>query len=90
MDNWCLDEFASESVVSGNGSYQNKSGYQLGIKVQNAFNVPNLFLQAEYNRVRPYTYSHNTVVLNYGNSNQALAHPWGASFYEAIFIARYT
>ncbi len=85
-----LDEFASESVTSGNGSYQNKSGYQLGIKYQNAFTVPNLMLQAEYNRVRPYTYSHNTVVLNYGNTNQALAHPWGASFYEAILIARYT
>ncbi len=85
-----LDEFASESVLEGNGSYQNKSGYQLGVKYQNAFAVPNLMLQAEYNRVRPYTYSHNTVVLNYGNSNQALAHLWGASFYEAIFIARYT
>ncbi|WP_231959497.1 capsule assembly Wzi family protein [Nonlabens sp. Hel1_33_55] len=85
-----LDEFSSEAVTSGNGSYQNKSAYQLGLKYQNAFSVPNLMLQAEYNRVRPYTYSHNTIVLNYGNSNQALAHPWGASFYEAIFIARYS
>ncbi len=85
-----LDEFASESVIEGNGSYQNKSGYQLGLKYQNAFAVPHLMLQAEYNRVRPYTFSHNTVVLNYANSNQALAHPWGASFYEAILIARYT
>ncbi|WP_228547185.1 capsule assembly Wzi family protein [Nonlabens antarcticus] len=85
-----LDEFSSEAITSGNGGYQNKSGYQLGLKYQNAFSVPNLMLQAEYNRVRPYTYSHNTVVLNYGNSNQALAHPWGASFYEAILIGRYT
>ncbi|KQC32610.1 hypothetical protein AAU57_04175 [Nonlabens sp. YIK11] len=85
-----LDEFASSSVISGDGSYQNKSAYQLGVKYQNAFSVPNLMLQAEYNRVRPYTYSHNTIVLNYGNSNQALAHPWGASFYEAILIGRYT
>ncbi|PRP68001.1 capsule assembly Wzi family protein [Nonlabens agnitus] len=85
-----LDEFASSSVISGDGSYQNKSAYQLGVKYQNAFSVPNLMLQAEYNRVRPYTYSHNTIVLNYGNSNQALAHPWGASFYEAILISRYT
>ncbi|BAO55147.1 hypothetical protein NMS_1138 [Nonlabens marinus S1-08] len=85
-----LDEFSSSSVISGDGSYQNKSAYQLGVKYQNALGVPNLMLQAEYNRVRPYTYSHNTVVLNYGNTNQALAHPWGASFYEAILIARYT
>jgi hypothetical protein len=85
-----LDEFSGASVASGNGSYQNKSAYQLGMKWQNAFKVPNLMMQLEYNRVRPYTYSHNTVVLNYGNSNQALAHPWGANFYEAILIGRYT
>lgn len=85
-----LDEFLGASVVSGDGGYQNKSAYQLGVKWQNAFKVPNLMMQLEYNRVRPYTYSHNSVVLNYGNSNQALAHPWGANFYEAILIGRYT
>ncbi|WP_405378904.1 gliding motility protein RemB [Nonlabens sp. Asnod3-A02] len=85
-----LDEFSGGSVVSGNGSYQNKSAYQLGVKWQNAFKLPNLMMQLEYNRVRPYTYSHNTVVLNYGNSNQALAHPWGANFYETVLIGRYT
>ncbi len=85
-----IDEFSGASVVSGDGSYQNKSAYQLGVKWQNAFKVSNLMMQLEYNRVRPYTYSHNTVVLNYGNSNQALAHPWGANFYEAILIGRYT
>lgn len=85
-----IDEFSGASVVNGNGSYQNKSAYQLGVKWQNAFQLPNLMIQLEYNRVRPYTYSHNTVVLNYGNSNQALAHPWGANFYEAILIGRYT
>jgi hypothetical protein len=85
-----IDEFSGASVVSGDGSYQNKSAYQLGMKWQNAFKVPSLMMQLEYNRVRPYTYSHNSVVLNYGNSNQALAHPWGANFYEAILIGRYT
>ncbi|MGB3590675.1 MAG: hypothetical protein WBA16_03230 [Nonlabens sp.] len=85
-----IDEFAIGDVTAGEGSYRNKSGYQLGVKWQNAVNVKNLMLQAEYNRVRPYTYSHNDVVLNYGNSNQALAHPWGANFYEAILIGRYT
>jgi hypothetical protein len=85
-----LDELRTGNVISSEGSFRNKSAYQLGVKWQNALGVKNLMLQAEYNRVRPYTYSHNTVVLNYGNSNQALAHPWGANFYEAIFIARYT
>lgn len=85
-----LDEFSGAAVASGDGGYQNKSAYQLGVKWQNAFKVNNLMLQAEYNRVRPFTYSHNTVVLNYANSNQALAHPWGANFYETTFIGRYT
>lgn len=85
-----LDEFAGSSVADGEGSFKNKSAYQIGLKWQNAFKVPELMMQLEYNRVRPYTYSHNTVVLNYGNSNQSLAHPWGASFYETILISRYT
>ncbi|MGJ8683680.1 MAG: gliding motility protein RemB [Nonlabens sp.] len=85
-----LDEFSGASVVNGDGSFKNKSAYQFGLKWQNAFKVKNLMLQAEYNRVRPYTYSHNTVVLNYANSNQALAHPWGANFYETTLIGRYT
>jgi hypothetical protein len=85
-----LDEFSSAAVASGNGGYQNKSAYQLGLKWQNPFQVQGLSMQIEYNRVRPFTYSHNTVVLNYANSNQALAHPWGANFYEAMVIARYT
>jgi hypothetical protein len=46
-------------------------------------------LQVEYNRVRPYTYSHNTVVLNYGHNNQSMAHLWGSNFSEAIIIGRY-
>ena len=46
-------------------------------------------LQAEYNRVRPYTYSHNTIVLNYGHNNQSMAHLWGANFSEFVLIGRY-
>ncbi|MGB8373881.1 MAG: gliding motility protein RemB, partial [Salegentibacter sp.] len=53
------------------------------------FNIPNLYLQAEYNQVRPYTYSHNTGVLNYGHNNQSMAHLWGANFREVVGIARY-
>ncbi|PQJ20441.1 hypothetical protein [Nonlabens tegetincola] len=82
-----FDEFSSDAVAGG-GSFKNKSAFQLGVKWQNAF-INGLMLQAEYNRVRPFTYSHNSIVLNYGNSNQALAHPWGANFYEMIFIGRY-
>lgn len=46
-------------------------------------------LQLEYNRVRPYTYSHNNISLNYGHNNQSMAHLWGANFSEAIVIGHY-
>ncbi|MBT8262546.1 MAG: gliding motility protein RemB [Bacteroidia bacterium] len=84
-----IDEFSSSDISGGNGSYKNKIGYQLGAKYYDAFSVDGLYLQAEYNRVRPYTYSHNTVVLNYGHNNQSLAHTLGANFSEFIGIARY-
>jgi hypothetical protein len=84
-----IDEFSSSDISGGNGSYKNKIGYQLGAKYYDAFSVDGLYLQAEYNRVRPYTYSHNTVVLNYGHNNQSLAHTLGANFSEFVGIARY-
>ncbi|MBL4662907.1 MAG: gliding motility protein RemB, partial [Flavobacteriaceae bacterium] len=84
-----IDEFSSSDVLGGNGSYKNKTGYQLGIKYYDAFGIKNLYLQTEYNRVRPYTYSHNSVILNYGHNNQSLAHTLGSNFSEFIAIARY-
>jgi len=84
-----IDEFSSVDVFGGDGSWKNKTGYQIGVKYYDGFGVKNLFLQAEYNRVRPYTYSHNTIVLNYGHNNQSIAHAYGASFSEFIGIAHY-
>jgi hypothetical protein len=84
-----LDEFALADITGGNKSWRNKYGYQLGVKYYDAFKVDNLLLQFEYNQVRPYTYSHNRIVLNYGHNNQPMAHLWGANFREVIFIGRY-
>ncbi|MFD2726604.1 gliding motility protein RemB [Hyunsoonleella rubra] len=84
-----LDEFSLGDIRGGERSWKNKYGYQLGVKYYDAFKVKNLMLQLEYNRVRPYTYSHNTIVLNYGHNNQPLAHLWGANFSETILIGRY-
>ena len=84
-----IDEFSTSDVFGGEGSYKNKTGYQVGVKYYNAFKIDNLYLQAEYNRVRPFAYSHNTVILNYGHNNQPLAHTLGANFSELIAIARY-
>jgi len=84
-----LDEFSLSDVTGGEKSWKNKYGYQIGAKYFNAFNVDNLLLQAEYNQVRPYTYSHNTQILNYAHFNQPMAHLWGANFKEFVLIGRY-
>ncbi|SVD49387.1 uncharacterized protein METZ01_LOCUS402241, partial [marine metagenome] len=54
-----LDEFTLDAMKNNNGYWANKFGYQLGAKMYDAFKFDNLILQAEYNFVRPYTYSHH-------------------------------
>ena len=84
-----IDEFSSKDIFGGEQSWKNKLGYQIGLKYYNAFKVKNLMLQGEYNQVRPYTYSHDELMLNYGHNNQSMAHLWGANFREFIGIAHY-
>jgi len=84
-----IDEFSTGAVFSDEKSFQNKQGVQLGFKYYDAFNIDNLQLQFEFNQVRPYVYSNNEIVLNYGHNNQSMAHLWGANFRELIAIARY-
>jgi hypothetical protein len=66
-----------------------KTGIQAGFKWFDVFGLKNLFLQAEYNSVSPYAYAHKAPLQNYAHNNQALAHPLGAAFNEAIGIIRY-
>jgi hypothetical protein len=84
-----LDEFNLSEVKKNNGWWGNKWGLQAGAKYIDAFNIKNLDLQIETNRVRPFTYSHRDSVANYTHYNQPLAHPLGANFQEWIGIARY-
>jgi len=84
-----LDEFSLNDITGGKKSWKNKYDYQIGLKYFNAFKIDNLLFQMEYNRVRPYTYSHNTIVLNYAHDNQSMAHLWGSNFSETILIGRY-
>lgn len=85
-----LDDFRVGEMTKSNGWWGNKFGVQIGAKYYNAFNVENLFLQAEFNAVRPYTFSHDELNLNFGHNNQPLAHLWGANFREAVVIMNYT
>lgn len=84
-----LDEFKLSEIKAGNGWWGNKFGWQLGAKYIDAFNIKNLDLQVEANRVRPFTYSHNDSVANYTHYNQPLAHPLGANFQEVLGTIRY-
>jgi len=84
-----LDEFQLNTIKNDPTNWANKWAAQLGIKYVDAFGIPNLDLQLEMNRVRPFTYSHNDTIANYTHYNQLLAHPLGANFQEFIAIANY-
>ncbi len=84
-----LAEFKFDEVFSGEKWWANKQGFQLGVKTFDLFNIKHLDFQAEYNQVRPYTYSHYTPIYGYSHYNQPMAHILGANFREGIFILRY-
>ena len=84
-----LDEFTLHEVLAGTGYWANKQAFQLGFKTYDAFKIKNLYLQAEYNRVPPYTYSEREEIMNYGHYNQPLAHPFGANFWESVNFIKY-
>ena len=84
-----LDEFILSEIKNNPTSWVNKWGIQAGVKYVDAFGIPNLDLQLETNRVRPFTYSHGDTIANYTHYNQPLAHPLGANFQEFIGIISY-
>ncbi len=85
-----LDEFKfNEIFIERRGWWGNKYGMQAGLKYINAFGLDHFDLQAEFNQARPYTYFHRDSLSSYTHYNQPLAHPLGANFREALFIARY-
>lgn len=88
-----LDNIDFEKMSDGDNYFQNKTGYQLGCKVYDAFfgYLPwqKLFFRLEYNEVAPYTYAHSTPVQNFSHLNQPLAHPLGAGFKESVLVLRY-
>lgn len=86
---YIMSEFKLDEMFSDKKWWGNKQGFQFGLKAYNFLGIPNLDVQAEYNQVRPYTYSHYESITNYGHFNQELAHPLGANFREGISILRY-
>lgn len=92
-----LDEFKLSELTSGEGWWANKYGLQAGFKYINVGGIDHLDAQVEYNRVRPYTYSHRDSLslfpslstASYSHHSQPLAHPLGANFTEIILNLRY-
>lgn len=84
-----LDEFLLSHIKARDGWWGNKQAMQLGLKYIDVAAIKNLDIQFEGNVVRPFTYSHKDSYTAYTHFNQALAHPLGANFYEAITILRY-
>lgn len=84
-----LDEFLLEQFTAQDGWWANKFGVQVGIKGFDAMGVEGLYFQAEFNAVRPFTYSHGSPVQNNAHLDEPLAHPLGANFYEGLMIGAY-
>jgi hypothetical protein len=68
----------------------NTGGFQLGFRGSDLFGLKNLNYLAEYNTVKPYTYSSPQVITNYTQYSQSLGDPLGANFKEAIGILNYS
>jgi len=80
-----LDEFRIKEIRDGNGWWGNKYGLQAGAKLF----FKKFYFTGELNAVRPFTYSHNLPVSNYGMDRQPLAHPDGSNFGELLFDSKW-
>ncbi|MBK9292055.1 MAG: hypothetical protein IPM52_10585 [Bacteroidetes bacterium] len=89
-----LNEFRFYDLIRGTGSHANKFGWQAGLRYASDDPIRGLELQAELNRIRPYTYAHYTIsgtypVNSYSHQNQPLAHPLGANLNEWLLMVSF-
>jgi hypothetical protein len=83
---WMIDRLNTSGLK--NKTWDNRFGYQAGLKYIDAFGLKNVDIQLEMNRVRPYTYAANDSITSYTHYNLPLAHPLGANFEEYIGIIK--
>ena len=55
----------------------NKTAYQIGTYIYEPAGIKNLSVIAEYTKIRPFTYTHTSIVNNYTSYNVILGHPIG-------------
>ncbi len=81
-----LDELTVSQI--GKGWWGNKWGWLLGFDLAD-FPVPNLLLQVEYARLRPYLYGHRAAFTSYTHYNDLLGHPAGPNSEDAALFLAY-
>lgn len=80
----------TDGLALGSASWKNQYAAQLGLKYFNVAGIANLDLQAEFNMIRPFTYTAETdSIASYTHYNQPLAHPMGNNYAELIGQLRY-
>ncbi|MCO5258965.1 MAG: hypothetical protein M9916_02360 [Crocinitomicaceae bacterium] len=79
-----LDEFSLSEIRKNPTWWANKYGGQFGFKGRFNTSIGAFFYRAEYNFMRPYTYSHINEMQAYGNQGHVLAHPLGGNFHELV------
>jgi hypothetical protein len=72
------------------GSFHNRYGYQVGLKILEPFKIKNLYFLTEFNSIKPYTYSPSSGYQSYTAFNEPLAHQLGADVDEIITLFRYS
>lgn len=83
-----IDDFQFAALQQiGDGHWLNFFGTQLGIKSVEPFDLKGLFILAEFNQARPFTYQHRSTFTNYEHQGLPLAHPWETNFRE--FLIRF-
>lgn len=84
-----LDEFNLKFLKTQPDWWGNKYAYQLGLRLLDLGGIKKFDVNLEYNRCRPFTYSHMRPTQSFSHFNQPLAHPLGANFSETILDIRY-
>ncbi|MFN3782454.1 MAG: capsule assembly Wzi family protein [Spirosomataceae bacterium] len=85
---FALDELKL-SEFQADGWWAKKFAYQVGARYFDLLGISNLDFLVEYNRARPYMYSHFSTFSNAVHYNLPLAHPLGANFGEFIAQVKY-
>jgi hypothetical protein len=82
-----LDEFKAEYFFSEDW-WANKWGYVLGTRVSDPGGIPNVDLQLEYARLRPFLYSHRSLSSAFVHQNDVLGHPAGPNAWDVSAFLR--